>query len=98
MRDEAQCLGRFMFTSFLEYIRERQCSMKDMSCSVIEDIEKQVKNWRPSDARVQLEQLLLMKEVRIGRRSQELPSWTGVVSETIHDPLVCVCVSECMSV
>jgi hypothetical protein len=27
MRNEAQCLGRFMFTNFLEYIRERQCSM-----------------------------------------------------------------------
>jgi hypothetical protein len=27
-----------------------------------------------------LEQQLLLKEVRIGRRSQELPSWTGVVS------------------
>jgi hypothetical protein len=53
-----------MFTSFLGYIRERQCSMKGMSCSGIEDIEKQVKNWRPSDARVQLEQLLVMKEVR----------------------------------
>jgi hypothetical protein len=26
-----------------------------------------------------LEQQLLLKEVRIGRRSQELPSWTGVV-------------------
>jgi len=27
-----------------------------------------------------LEQQLLLKEMRIGRRSQELPSWTGVVS------------------
>jgi hypothetical protein len=38
MRDEAQCLGRFMFTSFQEYIRKRQCSMKDMSRSGIEEI------------------------------------------------------------
>jgi hypothetical protein len=80
MWDEAQCLGRFMFTSFLEYIRERQCSMKDMSRSGIEEIEKQVKEWQPSGARAQLEQQLLLKELRIGRRSQELPSWTGVVS------------------
>jgi hypothetical protein len=80
MRDETQCLGRFMFTLFLEYIRERQCSMKDTSRSGIEEIEEQVKEWQPSGARGQLEQQLLLKEVRIGRRSQELPSWTGVVS------------------
>jgi hypothetical protein len=43
--------------------------MKDMSCSVIEEIEKQVKNWRPFDTRVKLEQLVLLKEVHIGRRS-----------------------------
>jgi hypothetical protein len=79
MRDETQCLGRFMFTSFLEYIRERH--MKDMSGSGMEEIEEQVKEWQPSGARVQLEQQLLLKEVRIGRRSQELPSWTGVVSD-----------------
>ncbi len=70
-----------MFTSFLEYIRERQCSMKDMSRSGIEEIEEQVKEWQTSDARGQLEKQLLLKEVRIGRRSQELPSWTGVVSD-----------------
>ena len=67
MRDEAQCLGRFMFTSFLEYIRERQCSMKDMSGSGIEENEDQVKEWQPSGARGELEQQLLLKEMRIGR-------------------------------
>jgi hypothetical protein len=80
MRDATLCLGRFMFTSFLEYIRERQCIMKDKSRSGIEEIEEQVKDWKPSGTRGQLEQQLLLKEVRIGRRSQELPSWTGVVS------------------
>jgi hypothetical protein len=85
MQNEAQCLGRFMFTSFLEYICERQCSMKDMSRSGIAEIEKQVKEWKPSGARGQLEQQLLLKEVRIGRRSQELPSWTGVVSAHKQD-------------
>jgi hypothetical protein len=68
-----------MFTSVLGYIREQQCSLKDMSRSGIEEIEKQVKDWKPSYARGQLEQQLLLKEVRIGRRSEELPSWTGVV-------------------
>jgi hypothetical protein len=77
MRNEAQCLGRFIFTSFLEYIRERQ--MEDTSRSGIEEIEQHVKQWQPSYARGQLEQQLLLKELRIGRRSQELPSWTGVV-------------------
>jgi hypothetical protein len=87
MRDEAQCLGRFMFTSFLESIRKRQCSMKDMSSSGVEEFEKQVKKWQPSGARGQLEQQLLLKEVRIGRRSQELPSWTGVVSDKRFVPV-----------
>jgi hypothetical protein len=49
--------------------RTTRCIMKDMSCSVIEEIEKQVKNWRPFDTRVKLEQLVLLKEVHIGRRS-----------------------------
>ncbi len=68
-----------MFTSFLEYIR--QCSMRDMSWSGIEEIEKHVKQWQPSYTRGQLEQQLLLKEVHIGWRSLELPSWTGVVSD-----------------
>jgi hypothetical protein len=79
MRNEMPCLGRFMFTSLLEYIR--QCSMRDMSWSGIEEIEKHVKQWQPSGARGQLEQQLLIKEVHIGRRSLELPSWAGVVSD-----------------
>jgi hypothetical protein len=83
MRNETQCLGRFMFTSFLEYIRERQ--MKDMSRSGIEEIEEQVKEWQPSGARGQLEHQLLLKEVHIGRRSEELPSWTGVMSASWPD-------------
>jgi len=89
--DEARCLGRLFFTRFLNHIRERQCSLKDTSC-IGEKIEDQVDNWQPCGARAQLEQLLLMKEVRIGRRSQELPSWTGHVSNTIQDALVRVCV------
>jgi hypothetical protein len=72
-----------MFTSFLEYIRERQ--MKDMSRSGIEEIEEQVKEWQPSGARGQLEHQLLLKEVHIGRRSEEFPSWTGVMSASWPD-------------
>jgi hypothetical protein len=60
--------------------------MKDISRSGLEEIEKQVKEWQPSGASAQLEHQLLLKEVRIGRRSQELPSWTGVVSYSIHEP------------
>ena len=70
-----------MFTSFLEYIRERQ--MKDMPRSGIEEIEEKVKEWQPSGARAQLEQQLLLKEVHIGRRSEEFPSWTGVMSASL---------------
>jgi hypothetical protein len=77
---EVQCLGRLFFTSFLQYIRERQCRMLDMSCSGLHGIEKQVENWQPYGARGQLEKQLLLKELRIGRRSQKLPSWTGHVS------------------
>ena len=53
--------------------------MKDMSRRGIEEIEKQMRQRQPSYARGQLEQQLLLKEVRIGRRSEDLPSWTGVV-------------------
>jgi hypothetical protein len=44
MRDETRCLGRFYFTSLLEYIRERQMSMKDISG--LESIEKTVRQWQ----------------------------------------------------
>ncbi len=37
MRNEAQCLGRFMFTNFLEYIRERQCPDSRLTAGHIEN-------------------------------------------------------------
>jgi hypothetical protein len=80
MQNKTRCLGLFFFTSFLEYVRERQSSMQDMS-----GLEEQLKQWRPSNASARLEQQLLLKEMRIGRRTRELPSWTGVVSDNIQD-------------
>jgi hypothetical protein len=77
MRNETRCLGRLLFTSFLEYIRRRQIIMKD---SGTEQIEEWVSQLKPSDTTGRLEQQLLRKEVRIGRRLQELPSWAGLVS------------------
>ncbi len=76
MQNKTRCLGVFFFTSFLEYVRERQSSMKDIS-----GLEAQVDQWRPFDASARLEQQLLLKEMRIGQRTRELPSWTGVVSK-----------------
>jgi hypothetical protein len=60
--------------------------MKDMSRSGVEEIEKQVKDWQPSGESTRLEHQLLLKEMRIGRQSQEPPSWTGFVSYSIHEP------------
>jgi hypothetical protein len=82
MRNETRCLGRLLFTSCLEYIRGRQMSMNDSS---MEEIEEWVSQWKASDARSRLEQQFLLKEVRIGRRLQELPSWTGLVSEELGE-------------
>jgi hypothetical protein len=80
IQSKSRCLGVFFFTSFLEYVRERLSSMKDIS-----GLEAQVNQWRPCDASGRLEQQLLLKEMRIGRRTRELPSWTGVVSDNIQD-------------
>ncbi len=76
MRDEKRSLGvsASLSSSFLEYIRERRKSLNNIGG--FEPIEDTVRNWQPSDASWQLEQKLLLKELRIGRRVEKLPSWT----------------------
>jgi hypothetical protein len=87
MQDDTKivCLG-LLFTSFLKYIREGQRSLNDMSG--LERIEETVNQWKPSGRSGPLEQQLLLKELRIGRRVEELRSWTGVVSGNMKDPMV----------
>ncbi len=79
MRDEKRCMGRLYFTSFLEYIREGQKSSD--RTGGFERIEDKVRNWQTSGASKHLEQQLLLKELCIGRRVEELPSWSGVLSD-----------------
>jgi hypothetical protein len=87
MQDDTKigCLG-LLFTSLLKYIREGQRSLNDMSG--LERIEETVNQWKPSGRSGPLEQQLLLKELRIGRRVEELPSWTGVMSGNMIDPMV----------
>jgi len=70
-------LGRIFFKHVLSLIGQRQGAM-----AVIEmkTFESDIQQWQPSDATGQLEKQFLLKELRIGKRSQQFPTWTGLVS------------------
>jgi hypothetical protein len=91
-----ECLSCFFFTICLEYIRERH--RNDMSG--IELIEDELKQWQPTfhhqmyTPRVLLHQQLLLKEVGIGRRSEELPSWSGYSGSVTYLELLVL--SQCI--
>jgi len=65
MRSEAWGVSTSLPASFLEYIREGRKSLNNIDG--FERIEDTVRNWQPSGASWQLEQKLLLKELRIGR-------------------------------
>ena len=82
-------LGSLMFSILLSHIRQVRSSDSTMAVPAHNEfakLEEKVKEqWNLStavvpDAGVVLEQRFLLKELRIGDRSQELPTWTGELS------------------
>jgi len=84
-------LGRIFFRYVLSFIRERQSRMLAMARSTTDGademllLEKDIQQWKVAyingkdDPGELLEKQFLLKELRIGKRSQEFPTWSGMV-------------------
>ena len=72
--------GRFIFGMLLSYIRR---SIERAPGSAMEDLSvlgSEIEHWNPMSSEQDIEKMFLLKELRIGRRARELPTWKGVVS------------------
>jgi len=70
-------LGRILFKHVLLLIGQRQGAMADIE---MKTLEADIQQWQPSDATEHVEKQFLLKELSIGKRSQQFPTWTGLVS------------------
>jgi serine/threonine protein kinase len=73
--------GRFIFGMLLSYIRR---SIESAPGSAMEDLSvlgSEIEHWNVIGNEQDVEKMFLLKELRIGRRVRELPTWKGVVSE-----------------
>jgi len=73
-------LGRIFFKHILLFIRDRQGAMAG---SELTKLEAHLQQWQTSDVTKQLEKQFLLKELRIGKRSQEFPTWMGLISSAV---------------
>ena len=86
MQSETLGMGRVFFTNLLLHIRDRRMKLNtnNIAGAQAQDrvFEHIIQQWQVLDENcsVKLEQQLLLKEFRIGRRFQDLPTWTGIVS------------------
>ena len=77
---QLKTLGRFFFATFLKHVRDQ---MRQKLGEWREDqwlLEIELQRWEPSSKEMVLERQLLLKEIRVGRRCVELPTWSGHVS------------------
>jgi len=81
MQDKTLGLGRIMFTVVLLHVQQRIQSSPDTAIEELKLLQDKIEQWQTLDASEQLEQRFLLKQLRIGCRSQEFPTWTGLVSE-----------------
>ena len=98
-RMQSKKLGRIFFKYVLLFIREKQTKMLTMTDSKTDGVaemlllEEDIQRWQVSfvdgkdDAGELLEKQFLLKELRIGKRSQEFPTWAGIVNvPQVHPP------------
>jgi len=79
-------MGRFIFAIVLKYIREQFQRDVVRAEHDLKMLSTQIQRWTTDGAEEQMERQFLLKELRIGRRAVELPSWTGFVS-SLHSSL-----------
>ena len=80
MQDRTLGLGPLLFTMLLLYVQQTIQGNPDTAIEKLKLLEDKLEQWQTSDAGQQLEQRFLLKEIRIGCRCQQLPTWTGLVS------------------
>jgi len=73
-------MGRLFFGIVLKHVQDSYHSSPETAMDKLKVLEDRIKQWQTSNAGEQLEQRFLLKELLIGCRSQQLPTWTGVVS------------------
>ena len=78
-------LGRIFFNYVLLFVREQSSSsifgtVGSPADETINQLVDNIQQWQTSDPGERLEKLFLLKELRIGTRSQDFPTWTGQVS------------------
>jgi len=85
MQDKVLGLGRLLFSMVLLHIQKTIQGHPDAAMDKLKLLETRLEQWQSSDelsgdAAQQLEHRFLLKELRIGCRSQQLPTWAGRVS------------------
>jgi len=74
-------LGRFVFGMLLSYIKNQVARVHEGAMEALGALGKEIQAWDcEADQEKQLERNFLLKELRIGRRAQELPTWAGLVN------------------
>jgi len=73
-------LGCLSFTIVVVYIQDSFQSRSEAAMMELEQLKDKIEQRQPRNAEEQLEQRFLLKEFRIGCRSQHPPTWTGLVS------------------
>ena len=76
-------LGRLFFSIMLQYIQDSFQSHSDTAMKKLQQLKDKIEQWQPHNAEEHLERSFLLKELRIGCRSQHFPTWTGLVSSTM---------------
>jgi hypothetical protein len=75
-------LGRFIFAMLLQYVREKVMREPSSALEGFTLLSETIRQWDAETDEKRLEQQLLLKELCIGRRNEQLPSWSGVVTRT----------------
>jgi hypothetical protein len=74
-------LGRFIFAMLLQYVREKVMREPSRALEGFTLLSETIRQWDAETDEKRLERQFLLKELCIGRRSEHLPSWSGVVTQ-----------------
>ena len=73
-------LGRLMFTYVLKHIRKCFENNIATASAELQPLAVEIQRWKPKNKDQELERQLLLKELCIGRREMQMPTWLGHVS------------------
>ena len=73
-------VGRLLFSAVLAYIRAQFAQDAVEASNKLQQLAREIELWETDDREQQVERQLLLKELRIGRRAMNMPTWSGDVS------------------